>query len=361
MTQMTLATQYESNAGAFLDEILPQIRTVALKSVEPARFAAIALNAFQNESKLMLCTTDSVIKGVLTAAMVGLDLDGFRGHAWLLPFKTKGVMMAQFIPGYKGYVHLGYQSDRVTKIQGHVVRKGDQFTHRLGAYPVLEHTPRAKSSAEITHAYAVCHMKDGGDPLFQVIDREEIDRRRNRSKAPNSPAWANDFEAMSKKSAVRALAPWIPSPSIKDLASIEESFETHGTTYIDPETKEAVVLKDLGAVEVKDSKPKAAQRKSAPAKKPKAAKKPPADEQKTYEMTEAHRELKDAIMARVDKNKTDAIRTLRYLTAQNKDGELVPGHAQVDYLTEPEAIVALSSLLKISAGDLKASVASVMG
>ena len=62
---------------------------------------------------------------------------------------------------------------------------------------------------ELTHVYMVAHFKDGGH-YFLVLNRQEIEQARARSKSGNFGPWKTDYEAMAKKTAIRRAAPYLP-------------------------------------------------------------------------------------------------------------------------------------------------------
>jgi hypothetical protein len=73
----------------------------------------------------------------------------------------------------------------------------------------------------------VVRWKDGGEPLWDVLNRDQIMKRRNRSPAANarSSPWLTDFVAMSQKTGVRAIAKWAPSATERDTLSRAVAYE----------------------------------------------------------------------------------------------------------------------------------------
>lgn len=66
-----------------------------------------------------------------------------------------------------------------------------------------------RNPGELTHVYMVAHFKDGGH-YFLVLNRQEIEQARARSKSGNFGPWKTDYEAMAKKTAIRRAAPYLP-------------------------------------------------------------------------------------------------------------------------------------------------------
>lgn len=77
----------------------------------------------------------------------------------------------------------------------------------------------------MTYVYAVAHLISG-DPVFVWLSKADVDARRARSRAAQSGPWVTDYEAMAKKTAVRALFPWLPqSVELATAVAIDEAVE----------------------------------------------------------------------------------------------------------------------------------------
>lgn len=182
--------------------------------IDPDRFARLVLTAVKSTPQLAECFATkqgqtSVLMAAMSAASVGLEPNTELQHAWILPRKVKGTMEAELQIGYRGLIDLARRSGDIKDIYAAVVREGDEFRVTMGLHRDLHHVPGAERG-DITHAYAVAHFMTGG-LAFEVLDRRELDRRRSKSsnKTEYGP-WATSEEAMSKKSAIRALAPYLP-------------------------------------------------------------------------------------------------------------------------------------------------------
>ena len=212
-----LAQMITSMTSTSLKEALP-------KHLTAERMGRVALTALRKNAKLAACTPESFLGSLLTAAQLGLEVNTPLGEAYLIPFKGE----CQIIIGYQGYLKLARNSGLVSEIYAHAVRDGDEFSYELGLNQGLRHVPSTRPDREeqrITHCYAVAKLKDGGT-LFKVLSRAQIDKRRARSTAPAGGPWDTDPEAMVEKTAVRALAKWIPrSAELVLAAAIDEAPE----------------------------------------------------------------------------------------------------------------------------------------
>lgn len=199
-----------------------QIAMALPRHMDADRLIRVALTTFQKTRELANCETMSVLQAVIESAQLGLEPDGVLGHAYLVPYKGK----AKLIVGYKGYIALGYRSGQVASFAAHVVHENDRFAFEYGINEKLEHRPKLDGNrGKPVCVYAVARMKDGSY-AFEVLGLDEVERLRNRSAMPNSPAWRDDWSAMAKKTAVRQLARWIPqSPELQRAAAKEEALE----------------------------------------------------------------------------------------------------------------------------------------
>lgn len=187
-----------------------QIERALPKHLTGDRMARILLTAVRKVPDLARCTEASFASCVMDLASIGLEPNSPLGHAYLIPrySRERQAWECTTILGYQGLIELARRSGSVRSLYAHVVREGDLFEYELGLRKALRHVPRAPISAPVTHAYAVAHLAGDADPIFEVLTRDEVELRRKRG--ANGPAWRTDWEAMAKKSAVRALWPWLP-------------------------------------------------------------------------------------------------------------------------------------------------------
>ena len=187
------------------------------RHVDADRFTRIVLTQVRRTPKLAACDWPSLAGAIMHLAQVGLEPDGRNAH--LVPYGRECTPIID----YRGYIELARRSGEVSDIYAEVVRAADEFTYTLGLHRDLVHQPAAGERGDITHAYAVVKFVNGGFG-FVVLSRDQIDDRRSRSKtakASHSP-WQSDYEAMALKSAIRALAKYLPySPELVSAERIE--------------------------------------------------------------------------------------------------------------------------------------------
>jgi recombination protein RecT len=201
----------QAHAG-MLDAVLPA-------QVDRRRFAQMAIQACRQAPDLAACFgtkqgAASFLLAVGQAAMVGLEPNTPTQDCWILPRKAGKVQEAQLTIGYRGIMRLARRSGTLRSIVAEVVREHDTFDYGYGQDgPYLEWKP-AEERGELTHAFAIAWTKDGGRAQM-VLSRAQVEDRRassdswrNTRSRPYSP-WTNWPEAMWRKSAIRALAPYL--------------------------------------------------------------------------------------------------------------------------------------------------------
>ena len=220
-----------------LEKFRPELAKVLPPHITPDRVVRNMLTALNGNK--FLCTSaspGSVMQAAMTAAVLGLDVDGVTGQGYIVPFKGK----AQFIVGYKGYISLAANAGWL--VSGDVVRTADQFRYGRGLNPFLDHLPAPggpKERGEIVYAYATARHATI-PPDFHVLHVSQVNKIRNRSEGYKafiqnkiaSTPWESDYEPMAIKTAIRALAPRLPL-SVQKAAAIEGEYERGTPSYID--------------------------------------------------------------------------------------------------------------------------------
>ena len=126
----------KGSVGNLLDRLKPQIARALPGSaaVTAERFTRIALTEFRRNPKLLDCTEQSLLGGLLLSAQLGLEIGGPLGQSWLIPFRDikTGTSEAIWILGYKGIIALAYRSGELASIEARDVCEGDDFSYRYG-------------------------------------------------------------------------------------------------------------------------------------------------------------------------------------------------------------------------------------
>ncbi len=230
MPEQTKALSRRDEFRLKLEEMKPTLAAILPKHITPERMVRIALQAVVAQPELLECSQNSILRGILQAAQLGLEIGGALGHAYLIPFKGKdGNKHAQFIPGYRGLVDLVRRTGEINSIATHLVYAKDKFTLEYGLDPILKHQPYLDGDpGEVRFGYAIAHFRDNA-LQFEVMTRHQMDAIRSRSKAANAGPWVTDTEEMYRKTVLRRLIKMLPtSPELRTAVEMDTRVDTEG-------------------------------------------------------------------------------------------------------------------------------------
>jgi recombination protein RecT len=211
--------------------LMPDIRNLLPADLEYEQFRAALWLELTGNRQLKECTVESIRAGAIKCATYGL-LPGKFAH--LLPFKNKGRLEATFVPNYFGVLLTLERSGKVAKAFAHPVYEGDDFTIDYFAddYHHIPYSVRERPPGEIKFYYGAVKMKDGTIHV-EVLSLEQIEAVRKRAPAHDSGPWVTDRIAMSRKTALKAVAKYVHlTPEGKQM--LEEEAEREQTD-ISPE------------------------------------------------------------------------------------------------------------------------------
>lgn len=179
---------------------------VAPKFFSVDRLLKIAVLAAQRESKLLNCTTASLLVSLIQAAELGLEPGSSLGHAYLIPYKQT----ATLIIGYRGLIALARRSGEIESLSAQVVYSGDNFSCQFGTEPKIVHEPKLDGDAGAPIAvYAVARLK-GGVIQAEVMTVSQIEAIRNSTPNGKGSTWTDHWDEMARKTVIRRLAKYLP-------------------------------------------------------------------------------------------------------------------------------------------------------
>jgi recombination protein RecT len=183
----------------------------------------------------------SILRGLMMAAEVGLEVGSMLGEAYLVPYENRKVrpsqMEAQFIPGYRGLITLARRTGEIANLYAEAVYPGDKFKVTLGLDPDILHEPDWESEERdnernLIGIYAVAKFKDGSHQ-FTYLPKKKIERIRARSKCSDNGPWSTDYEEMCKKTGIRRLAKVLPmSVEMMKAVKLQEAAESGDFTIL---------------------------------------------------------------------------------------------------------------------------------
>lgn len=209
-----------------------QLHQVATAHMKPERMMRLMANAIRTTPKLAECDPMSLLGGLMTCAGLGLEPNTILGHAYLIPFKNnkKGITEVQLVVGYKGLIDLARRSGHITSISAHVHYSDDEmWEYEEGTEARLRHIP-GPQEGEKRHAYAIAKFRDGGHAyvvlpwakVMKIRDGSQGWKTAVRYNSTSSSPWGSHEDEMAKKTAIRALAKYLPlSVEFRDAITVD--------------------------------------------------------------------------------------------------------------------------------------------
>lgn len=173
-----------------------------LKWQSEAMYAMQIIGGKGKSAKLLReADQNSIRNAIINVASVGLSLNPTLGLAYLVP--RDGLCCLDV--SYKGLVQLATDSGAIRYVRGAAVYENDHFTYRgPDEKPTHEFNPFAsiEERGDLIGVYCFVKTSDG-DILAGVMSRDEIEKIRKLSKAPDSPAWRNFYDQMALKALIK--------------------------------------------------------------------------------------------------------------------------------------------------------------
>lgn len=179
-------------------------------TISPERFLAV-ISIVMQSSALQGCSQNSLVAAVLQTVQVGLT-PGALAHVYYVPFMNKNVREVQMIIGFKGLIELVNRSKEASILGAECVFEKDQFQYEQGLNPVLRHIPAQGDRGSFVGVYAIAKNMLANEKTFVFLNKEEVQKVRNASKAGNSDfsPWVKWFDEMAKKTAIKRLCKNLP-------------------------------------------------------------------------------------------------------------------------------------------------------
>lgn len=250
-------TKAVANAGQMtlknlITKMKPQIAAALPSVITPERFTRMVLTTLSTNPKLQECSPQSFMGAMMQAAQLGVEPNTPLGQAYLIPYRNKGQMEAQFQLGYKGLIDLAYRSGEITSISAHEVCENDEFEYELGLDEKMKHKPALKDRGEVILYYAVFRTKSGGSG-FAVMSVEDVKKHMQKfsqaARGGFSP-WSTNFDEMAKKTVIKKVLKYAPiKTEFVRAMGADETIKTDITTDMVDAPDETVVTVDAEPVE----------------------------------------------------------------------------------------------------------------
>lgn len=194
----------------FLDSRAAELKAILPAHISPERFNRVVTTAIQKDPNLAACDQRSLWTACLMCASDGLLPDG-KEEAAFVPYKNK----VQYLPMYGGLLKKFRNSGEFKSINAYIVYHDEPFEHWIDeAGEHFKHVPGdERDFKKIKRVYASATTLNGG-AFIADLSLSEINKRRAMSRATRDDSpWEKWPEEMMKKTAIRALAKYLPKSS----------------------------------------------------------------------------------------------------------------------------------------------------
>lgn len=229
------------------------------------QFVANIVSAVASNPMLQECAQDTILSAALQADALHFPVNNALGYCYLVPYndKKRGVKVAQFQIGYKGYIQMAIRSGQYLNIDVAEVKEGELLEHNPMRckikwnqnYKERKNLKTVGYVGEFTLVNGFTkslymdydEMMDHANTYSQAFDADIFQKLLN-NKIPEkdmwkySSYWYKDFDEMAKKTVIRQLlSKWgIMSVEMQEAFQNDmASFDVAGNrNYIDAVSKE---------------------------------------------------------------------------------------------------------------------------
>lgn len=214
------------------------------------RFLSSVMADVQRTPALIECEPHTLVNSYITMAQLQLMPSGVSGEAYVLPYKNKGKMEAQFQLGYQGLITLFYRAG-VQDIKAEIVHENDEFDYVNGE---VTHRPKifGGDRGEAIGAYVIVTLQTGGK-VAKVMSKEEImeiGKKYSKGYSSDYSPWKekNDPQLwMWRKTVLKQAAKLIPKNETINRAVAEDNKDSIISDRLDAAKDKSESLK-MGAL-----------------------------------------------------------------------------------------------------------------
>lgn len=208
-----------------LDKMSDQFAAALPSHIKPEKFQRVVTTAVLSDPEILRADRKSLMESAIRAAQDGLLPDKREGAFVVFNTKVKidgkdqWIKAVQWMPMVGGIIKRIHQSGEIKMLTARVVYGGDHFRTWIddtGEH--VEYEPAEDQDTNIVRrVFAMATTVDGA-VYVEPLSTKDVDKIRNVSKQKERGPWADWWEEMAKKSAIRRLAKRLPlSVDLHDL------------------------------------------------------------------------------------------------------------------------------------------------
>jgi recombination protein RecT len=249
-----IATTNKTPVQGFIKDSNVQKMIAERLQARAPQFTTSLLSLVNATPKIAECTPVTVVQAALTAAAMDLPINQNLGFAYIVPYRNKGVMEAQFQMGWKGFIQLAQRSGKFKYLNSTDVREGEMVKRdRLSGAIEFDwiEDEATRNKKKVVGYVSYFELKDGfSSTLYMSVD--EIDahaKRYSQSFKSGFGPWKDNYPAMAKKTVTKlnlsANAPL--STELQTAIDIDQAIikGENDREYIDGTTDDGNVSEDI--------------------------------------------------------------------------------------------------------------------
>ncbi|MFC2414838.1 recombinase RecT [Neisseria elongata] len=202
-TQLT-PSQKSRQIKDFFDKPAVQAKMRELVDKNAASFGTSIMQIVNSNAMLLDAEPMSIFNAACMAATLNLPVNNNLGFAYIVPYRNKGRVEAQFQLGYKGFIQLAQRSGQFKRINTCPVYDTDA---EEDVYQRLTSLIPRKPSGQIIGYIAYFQLLNGYEANL-TMTMEELEahaKRYSQTYKRGFGVWADNFEAMAKKTVIKLL------------------------------------------------------------------------------------------------------------------------------------------------------------
>lgn len=196
------------------DAVKQQINDV-IGGKDGQRFISAIISAVNTNPALQECTNPSILSGALLGESLKLSPSPQLGHYYLVPFNDnkRGVKVAQFQIGYKGYLQLAIRSGQYKKINVLAIKEGeleyfDPLNEDIQVNLMIDKWDEREQAPTIGY-YAMFELNNGFRKALywskKQMESHALKYSKGYAAKKGYTFWEKDFDGMAYKTMIRQL------------------------------------------------------------------------------------------------------------------------------------------------------------
>lgn len=211
----------------YVSAMEPEIKKALPSMIKPERFTRMVISALSSTPALSECTPKSFLASMMSSAQCGLEPNSVLGEAYIIPYRNKGTLEAQFQIGYHGMITLAARAG--TTVRAEAVYENDEFEYELGMNPVLKHKPAMKNRGNVIAYYATWKNAELKADGFTVMSKEDVEnhaKKYSKAYSGGSSPWSTNFDSMAKKTVIKQALKYAPmNAEVQRLMANDETIK----------------------------------------------------------------------------------------------------------------------------------------